>query len=310
MASAAATVTVVGSYNTDLVFRAPRLPAPGETVLGRGLRSGPGGKGANQAIAAARLGARVALLGTIGEDAFGDAALALFRREGIDTRWLQRSATEPTGAAAILLDETGQNAIVVAPGANAALTTARVQAAAPLLRGSRVVVAQLETPLEAVQEALAIARAAGVTTLLNPAPAQPLPAPLLSLADLLTPNESEAALLAGRPVRDPAGAEAAARALQARGAATVIVTLGDQGALLVPPGAPALHVPAPAVPVVDSTGAGDAFSGALAAALAEGLALPAAVRLAVRAGAFSVGRAGAADSMPTRAELERFGGDP
>lgn len=302
-------ITVVGSYNTDLIFSSPRLPLPGETVLGRGLRTAHGGKGANQAIAAARLGARVALLGTLGHDAFGESALALLRAEGIETGWVEHSTTDPTGAAAILLDATGQNAIVVAPGANAALTPARVQEAAALLRSSQVVVAQLECPLDAVHAALEIAREGGATTLLNPAPAQPLPAEMLAMASLLTPNESEAAALSGLPVSDATGAERAARALQARGAHIVVVTLGAEGALLVPPGTRALHVPAPLTCAVETTGAGDAFSGALAAGLAEGLVLERAVRRAVLAASLSVRRPGAAESMPTRAEVERAEAD-
>jgi len=296
-------IVVVGSSNTDLVVRAPRIPSPGETILGGNLEVVPGGKGANQAVAAARLGAAVTFVARIGTDAFGDRSIEGFRREGIDVRAIRRDPTRPSGAALIVVAEDGRNAIVVAPGSNAALSPEDVEAAADAIRAADVLVVQLETPVETVVRALDIARGSGVTTILNPAPARPLGRDVLALADWLTPNETEAASLSGLPVRSMADAEAAARALRAQGAGGVIVTLGAEGALAVWEGG-TLHVPAPRVAAVDTVAAGDAFNGALAVAFGEGRGMAAAIWFACAAGTASVTRRGAQPSLPTRDEVE------
>ena len=256
-------VVVLGSVNADLVLRCTALPLPGETVHGRDFRTLPGGKGANQAIAAARLGASVAFIGCVGDDDFGRTAQFVLAGEGVDTSHLHVVAGTATGVAMILVDDAGQNSIALAAGANAALTTDHVDAAAPLF------VCQLESPLDVVRHAIGRARAAGVPVLLNPAPAQALPAALLADVDVLVPNETEAALLVGSDL-DPT---AAATRLRALGPATVLLTLGADG-LQVDTDGLAQRVPAPATgPVVDTTGAGDTFIGAFAAARVEGCLL-------------------------------------
>ena len=294
-------IVVVGSSNTDLIVRAARLPGPGETVLGGDLATAAGGKGANQAVAAARLGADVAFVARVGQDMFGQGALEAFRREGLNTGYVTRDAEAPSGVALIVVGPDAQNLIAVAPGANSRLTPADVQAAQPAIAAANVMLLQLEIPLETVLAAAQAGRAAGLTVILNPAPAQPLPDEVLAAVDLLTPNETEAALLAG--ASEP---EAAAAALLARGVRTVIVTLGEAGALVAAgPGdmarAPGFHVEA-----VDTTAAGDAFNGGLAVALARGELLRAAVRYAQAVAALSVTRLGAQPSLPRAAEVAQF----
>lgn len=302
-------VVVVGSSNTDMVVRVPRLPAAGETVLGGAFAVLPGGKGANQAVAAARLGAQVTFVGCVGSDDLGDRALAGLAAEGLDTHWFFRSPEAPSGVALILVGPDGENQIAVAPGANALLTPAAVEAAAPAFERADVVLAQLEVPVDTVAAAVRLARACGKRVILNPAPAQPLPADLLARVDLLVPNETEAAQLAGageaRGIKDDraAGAEDAARALLAHGVGGVIVTLGSEGAVAVTP-EECWRVPARRVRAVDSTAAGDAFCGALAAALAGGRDLRAAVEFGIAAAGISVSREGAQPSLPTLAEVE------
>lgn len=292
-------VVVVGSANLDTTVRVRRLPAPGETVLGSDLLTSHGGKGANQAVAARRAGAAVAFIGKRGTDGPGEAIARRLTEEGIGTEGLLADPSAPTGAALIAVDEAGQNQIVVAPGANAALTVEEFLACRRLLQGARVLLAQLETPLATVREALRTARAVGMLTLLNPAPAAREAAGLFEFVDLLVPNAQEAALLAGHPVRSVGEAEDAARRLLAQGCRAVIVTLGSEGALLLRPGE-ARRFPAFPVQAVDATGAGDAFCGALAAALAEGRPLEAAVPFACAAGALACTRRGAQESLPTR----------
>jgi ribokinase len=288
-------VVVVGSINADLVVSVDALPAPGETVTGGRFARHGGGKGANQAVAAARLGASVALLGAVGDDELGAAALDELAREGVDVGAVVRLDGEATGVALIMVDAAGENAIAVASGANARVDGAGV---AQLLDGvPGVVLLGHEVPEPAVLAGARAARAAGWLLVLNPAPARPLGDELLGLAPLLTPNASEACALTGEA--DP---EAAAAALAARTGAPVLVTLGARGALLVE-GDAREPVPAPAVAVADTTGAGDALNGALAAELARGAALADAARVAVAAASLSTRRAGARAGMPRRGEL-------
>ncbi len=299
-----ARVCVVGSTNIDLTFRAARLPRLGETIAGYGFHQGFGGKGANQAVAAARLGATVTMVGRVGRDAFGEQALQNLRAHGIDTQFVQVDDTRPTGIAAILVDDAAQNCIVVVPGANLGLAPANVRAAADTLRSVDVVVCQLEIPLETVTEAFRIARAAGVRTILNPAPARELPEELLRLTDVCVPNETELEQIAGQHLPTHDEVEAAARALARRGPQTVLVTLGAQGALLV--GETAEQLSPPSVEALDPTGAGDVFIGSLAVFMVEGLPLREAVCRANVAAALSVTRLGTQAAMPRRAEIEAF----
>ena len=305
----AALITVVGSLNMDLITYCRRAPRAGETVTGDRFRTACGGKGANQAVAAARLGAAVAMIGCVGEDAFGDELVAALAAEGVDTAGVRR-VPGSSGIAAITVEEGGGNRIVVVPGANA-----RLERLGPADRrriaGSRFLLLQLESPLPVVEEAARVARAAGVTVMLTPAPARPLPPSLLEAVDWLLPNETELATLAGIGAleEDAAAIEAAARRLGA-GRIRVVVTLGARGCLYVPPEGPALAVPAVAVRAVDTTAAGDTFAGALAVALAEGQAVDDALRFATRAAGLAVTREGAQPSMPYRAEVDGFAAEP
>lgn len=301
----AAQVVVLGVFVADLAFEAARLPRMGETLLGQGFRMGPGGKGSNQAVAAARAGAAVAFLTRIGRDAFAEMALETWRADGIDLSRVARDGARPTGAAFIFVSsETRDNAIIIEPGAAGALSPEDVEAAREALEAARVFVTQLEQPLDAARRGLEIARAAGVTTVLNPAPAAELDDGFLALCDWVTPNESEAAALTGLPVGSPEQARAAAERLLARGARGAVVTLGERGAL-VHDGRVSELVPAfPPARVVETTGAGDAFNGGFAAALAEGRPPLEAARFACAAAGLSVGRAGAAASTPSREEIE------
>jgi ribokinase len=308
MATTPPRVCVVGSSNIDLTFRTPRLPRPGETLAGHGFHLGHGGKGGNQAVMAARLGAQVTLVSRVGRDVFGDGAVANYRAAGIDTTHVHADDRLPSGMAAILVDDQAHNCILIVPGANQQLTPADVRQAIVPLQSASVLLCQLEVPPETTLEAFRLARAARVRTILNPAPAAPLPAELLRLTDLCVPNETELELLTGRTVRNPDDAESAARLLQRdqdEGPATVIVTLGARGALIVGPECCAL-IPAPAVEALDSTGAGDAFIGSLGVFLAEGRALPEAVRRACAVAALSVTRPGTQASYPSLAEVTAF----
>ena len=288
-------MVVVGSINTDMVVALERLPAPGETVSGGRFSTHGGGKGANQAVAAARSGAAVTFVGAVGDDPFGEEALALLTAEGIDVAAVARLASAPTGVALIAVDAAGENQIAVASGANAELDPDAVERAVRDARGTVLLLGH-EVP-EAAR--LAGARAAGdATIVLNPAPARPLPDELVARGPILTPNAAEACELAGED--EP---EAAARALAARTGAPVIVTLGARGVLLVRDGDAEL-VPAPRVDAVDTTGAGDAFNGALAAELAAGRDVRDATRFAVAAASLSTRAEGAREGMPRRAEVE------
>ena len=300
-------VLVLGSFVADCAFRAARLPAWGETLMGSSFVLGPGGKGSNQAVAAARAGAATRMLSKLGGDAFGQLARDVWRSAGVDDS-LTKDCNTPTGAAAILLDEAkGENAIIVVPGACFTLSPEEVDAAAETIRSVDVFLTQLELSLPTVQRGLEIARSAGVPTILNPAPAptQPLPAELFTLSDYFIPNETEAALLTGLPVESIEQAKAAAEALKAKGARNVIVTLGAKGALVCPQDGETCMVEAfTAGPVVETTGAGDAFCGGFATGLAEGMALLDAVRFGCAAAGISVTRPGTAPSMPSRAEID------
>lgn len=297
-------VAILGIFVADLAFRAGRMPAIGETIAGSGFKMGPGGKGSNQAVAAARAGAAVSFISKIGHDDFGAVALATWAREGITAR-VQQSDDLPTGAAFIYVnDTTGENAIIVVPGAAASITPADVEAAADAIREARVFVTQLEQPVEAAMRGLEIAKAAGVTTIFNPAPAEPVPDSIYRLCDYVTPNESEATLLTGVTVGSLDEARAAGDVFLGKGAGAALITLGENGALLHSRTA-SIHIPAfNAGPVVETAGAGDAFNGGFAAALARGETPEAAARFGSALAGISVTRPGTAPSMPLLAEVE------
>ncbi|HTV82405.1 MAG TPA: ribokinase [Acidobacteriaceae bacterium] len=297
-------VTVMGSYVTDLAFLTDKLPAWGETYMGSGFRMGPGGKGSNQAVAAARAGARVSFISKLGRDLFGDLARKTYRDEGIETTHLLETDT-PTGAASIVIDaKRGENSIVVVPGACFELTPEEVAQARELIAGSAVFVTQLELAVPAVEFGLELAHSLGVLTILNPAPGRALPASIFPHCDYVTPNETEAEIITGVRVTSLADAERAADALLARGARNAVITLGAQGAL-VKNAALSEHVPACRVgDVVDTTGAGDAFNGGFAVALAEGRGIVGAACFGCAVAGISVTRPGTAPSMPQRCEVD------
>ncbi len=300
-------VLAIGSLNMDLVARCERLPERGQTIMGRDFFTAPGGKGANQAVAAARLGARVSMAGCVGRDAFAEALVAGLRAAGIRTDDVV-PVERPTGTALITIDATGANTIVVISGANLACDAALADRALARAGGPGILLLQHEIPAEANARAVQEARRAGWFVMLNPAPARPIPTGLLSLVDLLTPNETEAAAIAGRPVANRADALAAARTLRAMGARAVVVTLGGDGAIYCDAAA-AWHCPAAAVQAVDTTAAGDAYIGALAAALAESKPLPECLGFAAAAAGLAVTRLGAQPSLASRAELDAFIGE-
>jgi len=298
-------ICVVGSSNIDLTFRTTRLPRAGETLAGKQFHLGHGGKGGNQAVAAARLGARVAMVSRVGQDLFGEELIANYRAHGIDTTHVHRDLERSTGAAAILVDDAARNCILIVPGANQGLSPQDVQAASATIRSARLLLCQLEVPIDTVREAFDIARNADVRTILNPAPSAPLPDDLLRLTDLCVPNETELGQLAGQPVETIAQATEAARSLLERGPRQVIVTLGARGSLLVD-AQTATTFPAVPVQAVDTSGAGDAFIGALAVFLAEGLTLADAVGRANAVAGLSVTRLGTQTALPTRAQFDAF----
>jgi len=291
--------------NMDLVVRAPHIPQPGETVIGGDFLTLPGGKGANQAVAAARLGADVSMIGRVGCDAFGDALLRNLEADGANHTLTVRDPDAPTGVALIVVEDSGQNSIVVASGANARLSPADVEAAEEEIASANVLLLQLESPLDTVMRAAEVAQQHDVTVVLNPAPARPLPQSLLSLVDVLTPNESETALLTGLPVGTLDQAKTAADSLKRMGVETVILTLGARGALLASDEETRVF-PTFEVTPIDTTAAGDAFMGGFAVALGEGLPLAEAVRWGNAAGALAATKMGAQPSLPVRADLERM----
>jgi ribokinase len=296
-------ILVIGSSNTDMIMTLDRIPRPGETILGAEFVTAAGGKGANQAVAAARAGGDVRFVARVGRDMFGEQAVARFVEEGINVEHVVRDHTAPSGVALIFLAADGENSIAVAGGANGRLSPADVKKAARAMAGARAVLMQLETPLKTVQAAAEIAARAKVPVLLNPAPARPLPAKLLKLVSILTPNETESELLTGIAVTDKDSAARAAEKLLATGVETVILTLGARGVFVATASTREL-VPGFQVKAVDTTGAGDVFNGALAVALGEGRPLLEAVRFANAAAAISVTRLGAQPSAPKRAEIE------
>ncbi|RME86206.1 MAG: ribokinase [Caldilineae bacterium] len=295
-------IVVVGSINMDLVARSPRIPAPGETIIGHDFHTVPGGKGANQAVAAARLGARVGLVARVGRDTFGRELIDGLAANGVAADHVRETPDVATGIAVILVDDTGENSIVVAPGANMAVSEQDIEAAAGLIAAADVLLLQLEIPDAAVLKAAALARAASVPVILNPAPARPLPPDLLSLVDILIPNEHEAALLAGHPLGSEEDMDVAARRLLERGPRAVILTLGSRGALLFDDD-DRVRQPAFTVEAVDTTAAGDAFVAGFAVAWAEGKTTAEAVRWGAAAGALAATRLGAQPSLPRRSAL-------
>lgn len=298
-------VCVVGSSNIDLITKVPRLPKLGETMIGHSFHLGYGGKGANQAVMAARLGAQVTMVTKLGRDVFGDGTLKNYRDQGIDTTYVMFDDASSSGVAPIFVNDDAQNFIVIVPGANFALSPADAQAARAAILGADILVCQFEVPVETTLEAFRIAKSGGVRTILNPAPAAPIADELMRLTDILAPNETETELLTGQPVATPAQAEAAARTLLARGAKTIILTLGERGALLVDAHT-VEQIPAIKVDAVDPTGAGDAFVGSLAVYLGAGAPLSSAIRRANAVAALSVTRIGTQVSFPPRAEADAF----
>lgn len=298
-------VLVVGSSNTDMVIRVPRIPRPGETILGGRFAMAAGGKGANQAVAAARAGGKVTFVARIGDDVFGERALDGFAAEGLETRFVLRTPGSSSGVALIAVDERGENSICVASGANAALAVEDIVRAGEVFAAADIVLIQLESPPDAVEAVVRLAGEKGVPVLLNPAPARPLEDDLLRRIAILTPNEHEAAILTGLPVERESDARRAAVRLRSRGPSAVIITLGSKGVFVSAPEFDG-EMPAFAVQPVDTTAAGDVFNGALAVALAEKRPLAEAIRFAQAAAAISVTRAGAQPSAPTRAEIEAF----
>jgi ribokinase len=295
-------IIVIGSLNADLVVRAPRFPEPGETISGEDLSIVPGGKGANQAVAAARQGASVAMVGRVGDDSFGPTLIQNLQDNQVETANVGTDVAA-TGTAIIVVDSSGQNSIVLSPGANGKVTPADVDALS--FQSAKMLLLQLEIPLETVIYAASVARQNGLRVMLNPAPARQLPDSLLADADILIPNESELQLLSGKPVTDTDSAKSAAQVLLAKGVKTIIVTLGDNGALLVT-GEKTFHIPTFKVEVVDTTAAGDAFIGGLTAALVNGKSLEEAVRYGNASGALATTKFGAQPSLPKRDEVEQL----
>ena len=298
-------IIVVGSSNTDLSIRVAGLPQPGETVLGGEFLMAPGGKGANQAVAASRAGGRVSLIARLGQDSFGDRALASFVRDRIDVAHVSRDPRAASGTALIFVARDGENCIAVASGANHQLSPAHLKHAHPLFAQAKIVLMQLEIPLDTVRVAVRLAASHGVRVILNPAPARSIPSELLRSVSILTPNQAEAESLTGIHLSNLAAARKAAKRLRRRGVGTVILTLGARGALIADEKGERM-IAGFRVKAVDTTAAGDVFNGALAVALGEGQLLDRAVHFANAAAALSVTRSGAQPSAPTRSSIERF----
>jgi ribokinase len=299
-------ITVVGSYATGLTMKVKRLPSTGETLLGTGYRVDYGGKGSNQAVGSARLGANVSFVARIGKDAFGEMALGLYRDEGIDVAHVKQTAAAPTGVGFIIVEAaSGNNCIAIDPGANELLSADDLSDCAAAFQSTSVVLTQLEIPVAAAEAALRFGRAVGAITILNPAPVRPLPPSILQLVDVLTPNQVEAKVLTGRSPDDVIEPEQLARELIRSGVKQVVMTLGERGALIVTSSS-TTHVPAISVSAVDTTGAGDAFNAGLAIALASGASLEAAVQFAVVTGGLAVTKEGVIPSLPSQNEIRQF----
>lgn len=296
-------ITIVGSFAVGLTIRAPKLPIFGETMLGRDFDMGPGGKGSNQAVATARLGARSAIVAVIGTDKLAGIATDLYRDEGVDASLLRISAERPTGVGFIILNDKGENFIVLDMGANELLDAAAVDTAEERIAGSDVVMTVLEVPIEAAARAMELGRRHGARTILNPAPARALPDGIFAHVDYLTPNESELRILLGLPADDPRSSRELASELRRRGVRNVVVTLGRSGALVL---TDELDIMVPAVPVdvVDTTGAGDAFNSGFAVALAEGRDIVDAVRFGVVCGGIACTKLGVIPGLPDRAAAD------
>lgn len=295
-------IIVIGSSNTDMVIKADRLPVPGETVIGGKFFMNPGGKGANQAVAAARLGGNVTVICKTGNDIFGKQSVELFNSEKINTSFVFPDSKNPSGVALITIDHNGENCIVVAPGANASLSPSDIEAARCEIEKGDIVLMQLEIPIETVEYATELASAKGIKVILNPAPARALSDKLLKSLHVITPNKTEAEILSGIKVFDSESAMRAAAVIKARGPKIVVITLGSQGALIYEQNT--FHkVEAYKVEAIDTTAAGDTFSGALCVAISEGLSMVDAVKFASRASALAVTRMGAQSSIPFRSDL-------
>ncbi|HEV3221864.1 MAG TPA: ribokinase [Puia sp.] len=299
------TITVIGSSNTDMVIKADHLPGPGETIIGGTFFMNPGGKGANQAVAAARLGGKVSFICKTGDDIFGSQSLQLFKEEGINTSFLISDPDLPSGVALIIVDKNAENCIAVASGANAALKPSELEHARELIFHSSIILLQLEIPLDTVSCAAAMAFEKNIPVVLNPAPACTLPDELLSHISILTPNKTEAGMLSGIRVHDMESAKEAAEKIKDRGVKTVIITLGNNGALVLDKNV-FTHIPASPVTAVDTTAAGDTFNGALVVALSEGKDILQATAFASKASAISVTRIGAQASIPYKHEVDAF----
>jgi ribokinase len=295
-------IVVFGSINMDLVACVPRLPSPGETLTGHNLFTAPGGKGANQAVACARLDAPTRMIGRVGDDAFGVMLRGSLQGYGVDTSGTAIHPGSPSGVAVITVDDAAENEIIVVPRANGVVDREDLVRLEAALDGARVLLLQLEVPLDAVVAAAEMGRRRGVTVILDPAPAQPLPEALYAAVDILTPNESEAEALVGFPLDDSDAIARASQTLLSRGARSVIVKLGGKGVFW-SNGSESAHFPAIRVEAVDSVGAGDAFNGGLAVGLCEGLDMAAAIRWGLAAGALSVTKSGAQSSTPDRAAV-------
>lgn len=295
-------ITVLGSTNTDMVIKSARLPVPGETVIGKGFMMTPGGKGANQAVAVARLGGRVTFITKTGNDLFGRQSIELFSDENINTDYILSDPSNPSGVALISVDSFGENCIIVEPGANGSLSPEDVDNAKEAIEQADLLLMQLEIPMETVIQAATMAKAKGVKVILNPAPAQFLPNELLSNTSIIIPNRTEAEILSGIKVTDWASAKLAAKIISEKGISTVIITLSSSGALL-KDGEDIYEIEAPMVEAVDTTAAGDTFCGALAVALAEGRNIVDSVKFANECASVTVTKMGAQISIPYRAEI-------
>ena len=298
-------IVVVGSSNTDMIIKLDKIPVPGETVLGGKFSTAAGGKGANQAVAAARAGGIVTFIASVGNDSLGAQAIEGFRRDGINVEYIKRVENVASGVALIFVDKTGENSIAVASGANAVLNPEDIQGSKQVISQAKILLMQLETPIETVTRAAQLAHEAGVKVILNPAPAQSLDDELLKMVSILTPNETEAELLTGIKVEDEAGAKKAAEVLLGKGVDAVLITLGARGVFLAV-GEKRELIPGFKVDAVDTTAAGDVFNGALTVALAENKSFDDAIRFANAAAALSVTKLGAQPSAHSREEIDAF----